>query len=51
MLHPPEHVVILAGDHVCKMDYEQMLVKDANDGADVTKCSIEVPVSLPLRGA
>jgi glucose-1-phosphate adenylyltransferase len=39
----PEYVVILAGDHVYKMDYEQMLAQHANSGADVTVGCIEVP--------
>ena len=39
----PEFVVILAGDHVYKMDYELMLAQHANSGADVTVGCIEVP--------
>jgi glucose-1-phosphate adenylyltransferase len=39
----PEYVVILAGDHVYKMDYEAMLAQHANSGADVTVGCIEVP--------
>jgi glucose-1-phosphate adenylyltransferase len=39
----PEYVVILAGDHVYKMDYEVMLAQHANSGADVTVGCIEVP--------
>jgi glucose-1-phosphate adenylyltransferase len=39
----PEYVVILAGDHVYKMDYELMLAQHANSGADVTVGCIEVP--------
>jgi glucose-1-phosphate adenylyltransferase len=38
----PEYVVILAGDHVYKMDYELMLAQHANSGADVTVGCIEV---------
>jgi glucose-1-phosphate adenylyltransferase len=41
----PEYLVILAGDHVYKMDYERMLVQHVNDGADVTVACIEVPVA------
>ncbi len=41
--HAPEHVVILAGDHVYKMDYEQMLRMHAEQQADVTVGCIEVP--------
>ena len=43
--YAPEYLVILAGDHVYKMDYERMLVQHVNDGADVTVACIEVPVS------
>lgn len=39
----PEYLVILAGDHVYKMDYEPMLAQHANSGADVTVGCIEVP--------
>ncbi len=40
----PEYVVILAGDHIYKMDYERMLVQHVESGADVTVACIEVPV-------
>ncbi|MCC7326429.1 MAG: glucose-1-phosphate adenylyltransferase [Burkholderiales bacterium] len=40
--YAPEYVVVLAGDHVYKMDYELMLVQHANDSADVTVGCIEV---------
>jgi len=43
--YAPEYLVILAGDHVYKMDYERMLVQHVNDGADVTVGCIEVPVA------
>src|ERR1700730_14179762 len=32
----PEYMIILAGDHVSKMDYELMLQQHATTGADVT---------------
>jgi glucose-1-phosphate adenylyltransferase len=38
-------VVILAGDHVYKMDYEPMLQQHVEQGADVTVACIEVPRS------
>ncbi|MBK6807169.1 MAG: glucose-1-phosphate adenylyltransferase [Betaproteobacteria bacterium] len=41
----PEYLVILAGDHVYKMDYERMLVQHVNSGADVTVACVEVPVA------
>jgi glucose-1-phosphate adenylyltransferase len=43
--YDPEYLLILAGDHVYKMDYERMLVQHVNDGADVTIACIEVPVA------
>ncbi|WP_088347181.1 MULTISPECIES: glucose-1-phosphate adenylyltransferase [Rhodomicrobium] len=39
----PEYMVILAGDHVYKMDYEPMLQQHVNAGADVTVGCLEVP--------
>ncbi len=41
--YAPNYVVILAGDHVYKMDYERMLRQHAETGADVTVGCIEVP--------
>jgi glucose-1-phosphate adenylyltransferase len=38
----PEYMIILAGDHVYKMDYELMLEQHVNSGADVTVGCIEV---------
>ena len=38
----PEFMVILAGDHVYKMDYEIMLQQHVNSGADVTVGCLEV---------
>ena len=39
----PEFIVILAGDHVYKMDYELMLRQHVDEGADVTVGCLEVP--------
>jgi glucose-1-phosphate adenylyltransferase len=39
----PEYMIVLAGDHVYKMDYEIMLQQHAASGADVTVGCIEVP--------
>jgi glucose-1-phosphate adenylyltransferase len=39
----PEFMVILAGDHVYKMDYELMLEQHVDQGADVTVGVLEVP--------
>jgi glucose-1-phosphate adenylyltransferase len=41
----PEYLLILAGDHVYKMDYERMLVQHVNSGADVTVACVEVPAA------
>jgi glucose-1-phosphate adenylyltransferase len=41
--YAPELIVILAGDHVYKMDYGPMLVQHVDQGADVTVGCIEVP--------
>ena len=40
----PEYVLILAGDHVYKMDYARMLVDHAAGEADMTVGCIEVPL-------
>jgi len=42
--HSPDHVLILAGDHIYKMDYGAMLAKHAENNADITVGCIEVPV-------
>ncbi len=42
--HGPGHVLILAGDHVYKMDYGPLLAFHSEQGADLTVCCIEVPV-------
>jgi glucose-1-phosphate adenylyltransferase len=41
--YTPEYMVLLAGDHVYKMDYELMLQQHVNSGADVTVGCLEVP--------
>ncbi len=43
--HGPEFMVILAGDHIYKMDYELMLQRHVDAGADVTVACMEVPRS------
>jgi glucose-1-phosphate adenylyltransferase len=43
--YAPEYLIILAGDHIYKMDYERMLVQHVNSGADVTVACLEVPVA------
>ena len=39
----PKYIVILAGDHIYKMDYERMLAQHVESDADVTVGCIEVP--------
>jgi glucose-1-phosphate adenylyltransferase len=39
----PEFMVVLAGDHIYKMDYELMLQQHIESGADVTVGCLEVP--------
>ncbi len=43
--HAPRYIVILAGDHIYKMDYEQMLQQHVESGADVTVGCVEVPLA------
>ena len=43
--HKPDFVLILAGDHVYKMDYGTMLAAHLENSADVTVGCIEVPLS------
>ena len=38
----PEHIIILAGDHIYKMDYELMLQQHEDNNADVTVACLEV---------
>ncbi|MGP9831363.1 glucose-1-phosphate adenylyltransferase [Marinobacter sp. NSM] len=42
--HEPEYVLILAGDHVYKMDYGTMLAAHVENEADITVGCIEVPI-------
>ncbi len=39
----PKYMIILAGDHIYKMDYEKMLQQHVEQGADVTIGCHEVP--------
>lgn len=39
----PEHVLILSGDHIYKMDYSKMLKEHVDKNADITISVIEVP--------
>jgi glucose-1-phosphate adenylyltransferase len=40
----PKYVVVLAGDHVYKMDYGDMLANHVESGADMTVSCIELPI-------
>ena len=42
--HNPRYVLILAGDHVYKMDYGPFLAFHAEKKADMSVCCIEVPL-------
>jgi glucose-1-phosphate adenylyltransferase len=42
-MEEPRFVLVLAGDHVYKMDYGIMLAEHVGTGADVTLASIDVP--------
>jgi len=42
--HRPRHVLVLAGDHIYKMDYGPMIAYHVEKGADITVGVVEVPV-------
>jgi glucose-1-phosphate adenylyltransferase len=42
-LHHPRHVLVLAGDHIYKMDYGPMLASHVEKKADITVGVVEVP--------
>jgi len=39
----PKYMIVLAGDHIYKMDYEVMIQQHVESGADVTVGCVEVP--------
>src|SRR5262245_18267718 len=43
--HNPDHVLVLAGDHVYKMDYGKMLAEHVSRGSDMSIACVEVPVA------
>jgi len=43
--HGAKYIVLLAGDHIYKMDYELMLKQHVEQGADVTVGCLEMPRS------
>jgi len=42
--HHPQHVLVLAGDHIYKMDYGPMIAYHVEKGADITVGVVEVSV-------
>jgi len=42
--YDPDHILILAGDHIYKMDYGKLLAYHVSNNADVTVACLEVPV-------
>ena len=47
--YEPEYVLILSGDHIYKMDYEEMLSVHKEKNADATIAVIEVPMQEASR--
>ncbi len=45
----PDYVLILSGDHIYKMDYEEMLDFHKQNGADVTIAAMPVPIEEASR--
>jgi glucose-1-phosphate adenylyltransferase len=45
----PEYVLILSGDHIYEMDYDMLLQFHREKGADVTVCTIRVPLDEANR--
>ena len=43
--YAPEYLLILAGDHIYKMDYGEMLAAHAASAADLTIACIEMPIA------
>ncbi len=44
-LHGPKYVLVLAADHVYKMDYSRMLIEHVKRDADMTIGCVEVPLA------
>ncbi len=45
----PEHVLILSGDHIYKMNYDEMLKEHIKNDADCTIAAIRVPIEEASR--
>jgi glucose-1-phosphate adenylyltransferase len=43
-VHKPEYVLVLAGDHIYKMDYGEMVANHVRNEADMTVACIDVPL-------
>ena len=43
LAHRPKHVLVLAGDHIYKMDYGPMIAYHVEKGADITVGVVEIP--------
>ncbi len=43
-IYKPEYVLILAGDHIYKMDYGEMLADHVRNEADMTVACMELPI-------
>jgi glucose-1-phosphate adenylyltransferase len=44
--HDPEYVLVLAGDHIYKMDYGNMIARHVESGADMTVGCLEVDLEM-----
>lgn len=42
--HKPEYVLVLAGDHIYKMDYARLIERHVSSGADMTISAVETPI-------
>ena len=49
--HRPDFIVVLAGDHIYKMDYARMVLDHVDSGAPCTVGCIEVPRQEASRSA
>ena len=47
--YSPEYLLVLSGDHICKMNYDKMLQEHKDNGADATIAVIEVPMKEASR--
>jgi glucose-1-phosphate adenylyltransferase len=47
--HDPAYVLVLAGDHIYKMDYGKMLEQHASSAAPVTVACVEVPIGEAMN--